>query len=167
MKKVDSSIKSKQPLDVSNTLESPKPTVKSFKTEKTIQQKLKEIKAKKLKKVGEALEFNKEGKGNSAVPTVINSVKFLANLIQNSPKNSIKLDIPETLVCDKKVMYILYIFTNSMGYAEVIELNRDLDSGLEDEHAGGAVTSETLSNKATAQIIEIGNAWHDRNYADL
>ena len=118
-----------------------------MKSEKTIQQKLKEIKAKKLKKIGEALEWRKESKGNSAVPTIISSVKFLANMIINSPKNSIKLDIPETLVCDKKVLYILYIFTNHLGYAEVIQLNTDVDNDVKDEKGGGGlVTSETLSS---------------------
>ena len=85
------------------------------------------------------------------MPTIINSVKFLASVIQNSPKNSIKLDIPETLVCDKKVMYILYIFTNHLGFAEVIQLNNENDADIEgDEGGGNMVTSETLSNKATA-----------------
>jgi hypothetical protein len=101
-----------------------------LKSEKTIQQKLKEIKTKKLKKIGDALEYNTGGKGNSSVPTIINSVKFLASVIQNSPKNSIKLDIPETLVCDKKVMYILYIFTNHLGFAEVIQLNNENDADI-------------------------------------
>jgi hypothetical protein len=48
-------------------------------------------------------------------------------MIKISPKNSIKLDLPETLVCDKKVMYIDYIYTNSNGYLDCLVINDDQD----------------------------------------
>ena len=124
------------------------------------------MKAKKLQKIGETLEFNTAPSGSSFVPTIVLSVKFLAEKVQNAPKNTIKLDVPETLVCDKKIMQILYLFTNTAGYAEVIELNNDLE-GLGDDQIVAMASSQTLSANATAKIIEIGNAWHDINFAHL
>ena len=52
------------------------------------------------------------------VGVLLKTYQYLQRLIQKSPPNSIKLDIPETIFCsfDKTV---IYIYTNHLGYLEV------------------------------------------------
>lgn len=56
------------------------------------------------------------------VPILLRSYEFLQNLVQNSPKNTIKLNIPETLICGHDPT-IFYLYTNSGGFLEVEQIN--------------------------------------------
>ena len=54
----------------------------------------------------------------------MNTYKFLADSVRKSPKNSIKVAIPETLIFSFDDV-ITYLFTNSLGFLQVIEINDD------------------------------------------
>ena len=70
-----------------------------------------------------------------AVDILFSSYKFLDNLVRSSPKNSIRLNVPETIILGDDLP-ISYLYTNELGYleSEMMNLEEDSDSSQSSHH---------------------------------
>ena len=107
--------------------------------------------------------------GSTAIPfgILLKSYSFLEQLVRKSPKNSIKMDIPETLIMSYEAQ-IHYVFTNSSGYLETKSINAEpavASLGCKFSAAKEASTSDqSLNERAIQDLIKIANYFHDCIY---
>ena len=102
-------------------------TSSNSKNNLTLAQKIKILKNKNFKRIQDKIKYKQlivsaGGEKSMAVGILSKTFKFLAMLVKNSPKNSIRLNIPETLICTLE-QTINFIFTNDLGFLEIEPLN--------------------------------------------
>ena len=103
------------------------------------------------------------------------SYQFLAKYVRQSPRDSIKTNIPETLILSFE-RTVTYLYTNSRGYLEIEVFNEDNDSDDSKDHGhppckdghdppeANVARSDSLSFKSVERICEIVNHFHDCHY---
>ena len=119
---------------------------------------------------------------------LVDSFKVLEERIRRSPRNSIRLNIPATLIFSFEAS-ISYLYTNALGYLELSKLNGPDDSDDSEDHHHPAepdnccdpvvnlptslpqpasdLRNDTMTNKAIHQVIDILNDFHDFTYSPL
>ena len=97
----------------------------------SLRNRLQEIKMKKQQSVTDLIlqkdKIGEYGRDLMPVPILLKSYYFLQKLVQNSPKNTIKLNIPETLICGHDPV-ITFMYTNENGFIEIELLNNNTES---------------------------------------
>ena len=62
------------------------------------------------------------GQDNMACDILMKSYRVIEQLIKANPKDSIKMTVPETILCGLDQV-VTYIYTNSKGYLEAEYIN--------------------------------------------
>ena len=92
-------------------------------------------------------------------------------MVKKSPKNSIKLNIPETLIFSFEDV-ITYIYTNHLGFLELKLLNDQSSTPIDPiAHDNTKCTNENniyshynMRDSCVLDLIKILNGFHDKTY---
>lgn len=106
-----------------------------------------------------------------AVDILLQSYKFLDKLVRTSPRNSIKLNVPETLILGDDSP-ISYLYTNELGYLECETMNMEEDSeSSQSSHSRtqkpyADFSHQSIQGETIVRVAQIADYFFDKAYVE-